>query len=134
MENYFSPVLSADAVRGLSSLGLAHVGDAVYELLVRTWLAVHGKATGRGLHEAAIGLVRAEAQAEGAARIRPALTEAELSVFRRGRNAHPHTVPAHASRAQYAEATALEALFGWLYLTGQQDRANELFRLIMEER
>ncbi len=133
MENYFSPVLSDDALRGLSSLGLAHVGDAVYELLVRTRLALRGKATGRGLHEAAIALVRAEAQSAGAARIRPALTEAEAAVFRRGRNAHPHTVPAHASRAQYADATALEALFGWLYLTGQQERANELFRLIMEE-
>ena len=133
MENYFSPVLSDDAIRGLSSLGLAHVGDAVYELLVRTWLCVHGKATGRGLHQAAIALVRAEAQAAGAERIRSVLTEEETSVFRRGRNAHPHTVPAHASRAQYAEATALEALFGWLYLTGQRDRANELFRLIMEE-
>ncbi|MBQ6206671.1 MAG: ribonuclease III [Oscillospiraceae bacterium] len=133
MENYFSPVLSDDALRGLSSLGLAHVGDAVYELLVRTWLALRGKATGRGLHEAAVALVRAEAQSAGAARIRPALTEAEAAVFRRGRNAHPHTVPAHASRAQYADATALEALFGWLYLTGQQERANELFRLIMEE-
>ena len=133
MENYFSPVLSDDAVRALSSLGLAHVGDAVYELLVRTRLALEGKATGRGLHEAAVALVRAEAQAAGAARIRPALTEEELAVFRRGRNAHPHTVPAHASRAQYAEATALEALFGWLYLTGRRERANELFALIMEE-
>ena len=133
MENYFSPVLSDDALRGLSSLGLAHVGDAVYELLVRTRLTLHGKATGRGLHEAAVALVRAEAQSAGAARIRPALTEAEAAVFRRGCNAHPHTVPAHASRAQYADATALEALFGWLYLTGQQERANELFSRIMEE-
>lgn len=133
MRNYLSPVLPDDAIRGLSSLGLAHVGDAVYELLVRTWLAVHGKATGRGLHTAAIELVRAEAQAAGAERVLPVLTDAELAVFRRGRNSRPHTVPAHASRAQYAEATALEALFGWLYLTGQQERANELFRLIMEE-
>ena len=54
-------------------------------------------------------------------------------MFRRGRNAHPHTVPAHASRAQYGSATALETLFGWLYLTGQRTRANELFRVIMEE-
>ena len=133
MENCFSPALSNDAVRGLSSLGLAHVGDAVYELLVRTRLATQGKATGRGLHEAAVALVRAEAQAAGAARIRPVLTEEEAAVFRRGRNAHPHAVPAHASRAQYAEATALEALFGWLYLTGRQARANELFCLIMED-
>ena len=109
------------------------MGDAVYELLVRTWLCVHGKATGRRLHQAAIALVRAEAQAAGAERVRPVLTEEELSVFRRGRNAHPHTVPPHASRAQYSGATALETLFGWLYLTGQQERANELFCLIMKE-
>ena len=133
MEDYFSPVLPDETLRGLSSLGLAHVGDAVYELLVRTWLCVHGKATGHGLHQAAIALVRAEAQALGAERIRPLLTEQEEAVFRRGRNAHPHSVPGHASRAQYAGATALEALFGWLYLTGQRTRANELFRVIMEE-
>lgn len=132
MENYFAPVLSADTLRGLSSLGLAHVGDAVYELLVRTWLCVHGRATGRDLHQAAVELVRAEAQSAGAERIRPLLTEEELSVFRRGRNAHTHTVPAHASRAQYGGATALEALFGWLYLSGRRERANELFCVIME--
>ena len=133
MQDYFSLVLPDETLQGLSALGLAHMGDAVYELLVRTWLCVHGKATGRGLHQAAIELVRAEAQALGAERIRPLLTEREAAVFRRGRNAHPHTVPAHASRAQYSGATALEALFGWLYLTGQRARADELFRVIMEE-
>lgn len=132
MENYFSPVLSDDQIRNVSSLGLAHVGDAAYELLVRTWLCEQGKETGRGFHQAAIALVRAEAQSEGAARIRPRLTDDELAVFRRGRNAHPHTIPPHATRAQYADATALEALFGWLYLTGRQARANELFRVIMD--
>ena len=132
MENYFSPVLSDDQIRNVSSLGLAHVGDAVYELLVRTWLCEQGKETGRGFHQAAIALVRAEAQSEGAARIRPRLTDDESAVFRRGRNAHPHTAPSHATRAQYADATALEALFGWLYLTGRQARANELFRVIMD--
>ena len=132
MQNYFCPVLTDDAIRGLSSLGLAHVGDAVYELLVRTWLSVHGRATGHSLHQASVTFVRAEAQAAGAARIVDSLTEQEADVFRRGRNAHPHAVPPHASRAQYATATALEALFGWLYLTGQQARANELFCRMME--
>lgn len=133
MQNYFSPVLPDDAAQGLSSLALAHVGDAVYELLVRTWLVARGKATGRGLHTAAIKLVSAEAQAAGAERVLPVLADAELAVFRRGRNSRPHSVPAHAGRALYAQATALEALFGWLYLTGRRERANELFRLIMEE-
>ena len=63
----------------------------------------------------------------------PLLTEEEAAVFRRGRNAQVHTVPNHASRAQYGEATALEALLGWLYLSGQRDRVNQLFQEMMEE-
>lgn len=133
MENYFAPVLSQDALQAISSIGLAHMGDAVFELLVRAWLCAHGGATGRGLHQAAIRLVCAESQAEKAQRILPLLTEEERAVFRRGRNAHVHTVPAHASRAQYAEATALEALLGWLYLRGERERINQLFCIMMEE-
>ena len=133
MEDYFSICLSADALRSISSIGLAHMGDAVFEILARGWLCAHGKATGKGLHQAAIRLVCAEAQAAGAERILPLLTEEEQAVFRRGRNAHVHTIPPHASRAQYAEATALEALFGWLYLQGQRERINALFCAIMEE-
>ena len=132
MEDYFQVELSDDALRGISSIGLAHLGDAVYELLVRTWLCAHGKATGRGLHRATIALVCAEAQATRAQAILPLLTEEEADVFRRGRNAQVRTVPAHASRAQYAEATALEALLGWLYLQGRRERINELFAKMME--
>ena len=130
--DYFSPVLSPDALRAVSSLGLAHMGDAVFELLVRSWLCVRGKATGRDLHRACIKLVCAESQAVRAERILPLLTEEESAVFRRGRNAQPHTVPAHASRAQYGEATALEALLGWLYLRGERDRISRLFAVMME--
>ena len=133
MENYFMPQLDAGRLHTISSIGLAHMGDAVFELLVRSWLCAHGKATGRGLHQAAVGLVRAESQAERAERILPLLTEEEAAVFRRGRNAQVHTVPSHASRAQYAEATALEALLGWLYLQGRQERINQLFCRMMEE-
>ena len=61
------------------------------------------------------------------------LTEAEQEVFRRGRNAHVYSIPQHASRAEYQQATALEALFGWLYLRGQRARINELFVYMMEE-
>lgn len=133
MENYFEPALLSGQLHSISSIGLAHMGDAVFELLVRTWLCAHGKATGKGLHQAAIRLVCAESQAERAERILPLLTEEEAAVFRRGRNAQVHTVPGHASRAQYSEATALEALFGWLHLSGQQTRINELFCKMMEE-
>ena len=131
MENYFAPALTADQLRSISSIGLAHMGDAVFEILVRTWLCEQGKATGKGLHQATIRMVCAESQAEKAEKILPLLTEEELAVFKRGRNAHVKSVPGHASRAQYGEATALEALFGWLYLGGRQARINELFIRMM---
>ena len=133
MENYLEPSLTPDQLYNISSIGLAHVGDAVFELMVRGWLCVHGKSTGKGMHQAAVRLVCAESQAEKARRILPELTAEELAVFKRGRNAQVHSVPAHASRAQYGEATALEALLGWLYLSGRQDRVSELFGRMMEE-
>ena len=133
MTEYFSVQLPDDEIRAISSIGLAHLGDAVFELLVRTYLCAHGKATGKGLHRATVELVRAPAQAERAERILPLLTEEETAVFRRGRNAHVNSIPHNASRAQYAEATALEALLGWLYLHGRKDRINELFHHMMAE-
>jgi len=133
MTDYFHPSLEPDEIRAISSIGLAHLGDAVYELLVRTWLCAHGRATGKGLHRATIELVCAPAQARFSARILPMLTEAEHDVFRRGRNANVHSIPQHASRAEYQQATALEALLGWLWLLGRQDRINELFAAMMEE-
>ena len=133
MNDYFNITLDEDGVRAISSLGLAHLGDAVYELLVRTWLCAHGKATGRGLHRAAVELVRAQAQAERGERVLPLLTEEELAVYKRGRNAHVNTVPHSASRSDYLKATALECLFGWLYLRGERERINRLFAIMMEE-
>ena len=133
MNDYFDMHLPEDQIRAMSSIGLAHLGDGVYELLVRTWLCAQGKATGRGLHRAAVALVRAPAQAERAERILPLLTEEELAVFKRGRNAHVHTVPRSASRADYLRATALECLLGYLYLQGRRERINQLFAAMMEE-
>lgn len=133
MENYFNVRLDDDQIRAISSIGLAHLGDAVYELLVRTWLCAHGRATGKGLHRAAVELVKAPAQAERAERILPLLTEDELSVYKRGRNAHVHTIPHSASRSDYLKATALECLMGDLYLRGKHERINELFAIMMEE-
>ena len=132
MEDYFDIQMTPDQLRAVSSIGLAHVGDAVFELLVRSWLCVRGKATGKGLHRAAVAIVCAESQARRAEKLLPLLTEEETGVFRRGRNANVHTVPSHASRAQYAEATALEALLGWLYLSGRRERVSELFGVMME--
>ena len=133
MRDYFNTTLSADEIRGISSIGLAHLGDAVYELLVRTYLCAHGKATGKGLHRATIELVCAPKQAQLSEKILPLLTEEEAAVFKRGRNANVHTIPVHASRSEYQQATALETLFGWLYLNGEKERLNALFCTMMEE-
>ena len=133
MENYFDLNLTDDQLRAISAIGLAHMGDAVFEILVRTWLCVHGKATGKGLHQATIKLVCAESQAEKAQKILPILTEEELAVYKRGRNAQVNSIPGHASRAQYGAATALESLLGWLYLKGRRERIEELFEKMMEE-
>ena len=131
MTDHFNPQLSPEDVRAISSIGLAHMGDAVYEILVRAWLCAHGKATGKGLHRATVSLVCAPRQAELSQIILPLLTEEEQAVVRRGRNANVHSIPAHASRAQYQQATALEALFGYLYLLGRKDRINQLFDAMM---
>ena len=133
MENYFRLQLPEDEIRNISSVGLAHLGDAVYELLARAWLCAKGKATGRDLHRAAVELVRAEAQAQRSQKILPLLTEEELAVYKRGRNAHVNTIPHSASRGEYLRATALESLVGWLYLRGEVERINQLFCAMMEE-
>lgn len=133
MQDHFHVQLNDDAIREISSIGLAHLGDAVYELLVRAWLCQRGKATGKGLHRATVELVRAPAQAIRSERILPLLTEEEQAVFRRGRNANVHNIPANATRSDYQKATALEALFGYLYLQGKQERINALFDRMMEE-
>ena len=131
--DYFHLNAAPDDIRAISTLGLAHLGDAVYELMVRSWLCLHGKATNKGLHKATVGYVAASAQAARAERITPLLTQEEADVFRRGRNSSPHTVSKAASRADYQTATAVEALFGYLYLQGRTERLNELFCVMMEE-
>lgn len=132
MNDYFDIRLPEDQIRAISSIGLAHLGDAVYELLVRAWLCAHGRATGKGLHRAAVELVKAPAQAKRAERILPLLTAEELAVYKRGRNAHVHAIPHSASRSDYLKATALECLLGDLYLRGRRERINELFAVMME--
>ena len=126
MENYFHLHLPEDDIRNISSIGLAHLGDAVYELMVRSWLCAHGKATGKGLHRAAVELVRAEAQAAAMDIIMPLLTEKEIAVYKRGRNAHTAR-----NSDEYHRATGLETLFGYLYLNGEIERVQCLFAVIM---
>ena len=112
MNDYFHLNAPEDIIRGISNLGLAHLGDGVFELMVRSWLVLHGKATSRGLHKATVHFVAAPAQAAMARKLEGVLTEEEQDVFRRGRNTSPHTIPKAASREEYQTATALEALFG----------------------
>ena len=116
------PQLSREKLQPLSSLALAHVGDGIYELLARTYVVRHGG-----------NLVCAAAQARAARIIAPLLEPEEAEVFRRGRNSHPHTVPKNQKPEDYALATGVEALFGWLYLNGRQHRVCQLFERIVEE-
>ncbi len=133
MENYFEPCVEKRDVNAISALGLAHLGDGVFELLVRTWLCTHGGVAAGRLHKATVAFVSAPAQAARMERMLPLLTEEEKALYRRGRNAHVHGVPKNASHEQYSKATGLECLFGGLYLLGRRDRINQLFLLTMEE-
>ena len=128
-----SPRLSEREANQLNMLALAHVGDAVYELLVRSMLCCEKNSSVMQLHRRTVQKVRAEAQAESAEKLLPVLTEGELAVYKRGRNAKVNSVPHHADIAQYHAATGLEALFGWLYLQGKTERIGELFAAITEE-
>ena len=115
--------------RMLNPLQLAYIGDGVWELLVRTRIIYKGRSA-RHVHKDAVACVNAGAQAEAFRRIEPLLTEAEADIARRGRNAHAHhAAPKNQDAADYRAATALEALIGYLYLTGQNDRILELYQI-----
>ena len=133
MENYFQMNFEKQQVDAISNLGLAHIGDAVFELLCRSYLCRRGTKTVLDLHKETVKLVKAQSQAQFADKLLEKLTEEELSYYRRGKNAHVHAVPKGATAAEYAKATGVEALFGMLHLTGRDDRANELFCAVMEE-
>lgn len=132
--DYFHLSTSRDQLLSMSNLGLAHLGDCVFELMVRSWLSLQGKATAKNLHRATVRFVSAPAQAQLVQSILPLLTEEECAVFSRGKNTAPHSVPKGANRSDYQLATALETLFGWLYLQGRTQRLNELFEIMLENR
>ena len=120
-------------VDAISNLGLAHIGDGVFELLCRSYLCAKGGKTVETLHRDTIRMVKATSQAKIVDRLLPLLTEDELAYYRRGKNAHVHAVPKSATPQEYAKATGLEALFGALYLMGRTQRLNELFKSVTEE-
>ena len=109
------------------ALEYAYIGDCVYELRVRTYLAGLGSFKIGELHSRAVRFVNAPAQCRAAKHVLPSFTEEERDVFMKGRNAHPHHCPRGATHEEYAYATALESLFGFLYLSGREDRITELF-------
>lgn len=114
--------------REYSPLALAFIGDAVYEVFVRARVLAEANTGAHTLHTKAIAYVKAAAQAKAAKKLMDAFTEDELAVFKRGRNAKSATVPKNADVTDYRYATALETLFGYLYLSGETARLNELMK------
>lgn len=133
MENFFAMNMDKRQIDAISNLGLAHTGDAVFELLCRSYLCCSGGKAVKNLHRDTVAMVNAPAQAKYADKLIPHLSEEELNYFRRGKNAHSHAAPKAATPQEYAKATGLETLFGALYLSGQTERLNELFHLLVEE-
>lgn len=118
-------------IRGLNPLQMAYVGDTVHDLYVRSMLLSRGMAVGK-MHRQAVRMVSVGAQARMLERIEPELTQEEADIARRGRNSQAkHAAPRHADPADYAHATALEALWGYLYLSGQTQRLDELMKLAL---
>ena len=117
----------------MSALALAHIGDAVFELLIRSRLCINGGKTNSRLHKETVAQVCAAAQAQLSERLLPLLTPEEAAYYRRGRNAHPHSAPRSVKPGEYAKATGVEAVFGALFLLGRTERINDLFNALMEE-
>ena len=122
----------AGDVREYSPLTLAYMGDAVYELLIRTKVVTHGNAPVNKLNKKASQLAKAGAQSAMAEILAEYFTEEELSVYKRGRNAHSYTKAKNATTGDYRRATGFEAVFGYLYLSGRLERAIELCKIGFE--
>ena len=117
----------------LSPLTLAFMGDAVYELLVRQQLTMQGSMPANALHKLAVELVRCSAQARAYRLLEGVLTEKELAILKRGRNSSSTKCPKNADPIEYRMATGVAALFGYLFLSGDEKRIRELFRMILAE-
>ncbi len=124
--------LTPQDLRTYSPLALAYVGDAVYEMVIRTMLVSRGNSPVNQLHRKATQLVKASAQAELIRKLEPFLNEEERAVYRRGRNAHSPTMAKHATMSDYRHATGFEALIGYLYLGGREKRMLELIRQALD--
>lgn len=126
------PLTPAQAF-ALPPLTLAYVGDAVWELRVRTMLVKAGETQPNRLHKLAVGYVKAKAQADRVHALREHLSEREQQVVKRGRNAKSATVPRGATMADYRASTGFEALLGYLYLAGEDDRLQEILTWLIDQ-
>lgn len=115
-------------IRTYSPLTLAYIGDAIYDLIIRSLVVSEGNARAGKLHKRTSRLVKAQAQAEMMDRLLPLLTEEEAGVYRRGRNAKSYTMAKHATMADYRKATGFEALMGYLYLRDEFERLLDLVK------
>lgn len=115
-------------LREMSTPALAYLGDCVLELCVREYLVESGLSTSRNLNRESLNYVRASAQAEAMKKLFPLLSEEEEAFFKRGRNIGHTNVPKNATVSDYRTATGMEVLFGYLHVSGQKERINELFR------
>ena len=132
LKNYLNPNMT-DKLQELSALSLAHIGDAVFELMVRTHLCMDGTRLVDKLHKRSVEYVSAKSQASAADALLQVLCDEEKEVFKRGRNSHTGQIPKNSTREQYHAATGLEALFGYLYLSGNIKRLNELFEVVIRK-
>ncbi len=114
-------------------LALAFVGDAVYELYIRTHILSDGNMTAGALHKTAIKYVCAHGQAYAAEMLKDKLSEEETYIFKRGRNAWSATVPKNCNVTEYRQATGLEALIGYLHLIGEKDRTDEILSFCVSQ-
>lgn len=120
-------------IKSYSGLALAYIGDAIYDLVIRTFIVEQGNAPVNTLHRKVIKLVQASAQAKHYYMIQDMLTEEEKAVFKRGRNSKSISPSKNADLSDYRTATGLEALMGYLYLTGQTERMLELMRPVFSD-
>ena len=120
--------LKEQDIRSYSPLTLAYIGDGIYELVIRTMVTGWGNRPVNELNKLSTAYVKAETQAEMIIALKEELTEEEVEVFKRGRNAKPYTKAKNATRADYHKATGFEALMGYLYLTGQTQRMLQLIK------
>lgn len=116
-----------------SPLALAYIGDAVYELAIRTLVMNRGNMQVNKMHKKTANLVKADAQARFYLLLEEELTDAEKAAYRRGRNAKSFTMPKHATMKDYRMATGFEALMGYLYLSGKTERMVDLVALAMKK-